>query len=139
MKPIKPVKWRKSTRPFFQEMVTIFPVFSNFKLTVIFTEELSKTAAYISDRDFISEPSAMDDVEAFTASNWRKGYSYIYLQPDAPTGTVAHEAYHAVCNIMRMAGAEEEHEVMAYHLGYVVDLISAFQLKVKGRFKGEKK
>jgi hypothetical protein len=69
----------------------------------------------------------------------RGGYANIHLNPEAPAGTIAHEAYHAICAMLKMAGAAEEHEVVAYHLSYVTDLIMAFQLKVKSRFKGKKK
>ncbi len=135
---LKAKKWRKWERPFFQELITYFPVFSNFKLTVIIAEDVNKAATYISDREFISEPKQTEGTEALTASNAVKGYAIIYVKPDAPAGTIAHESYHAVCAVMKMAGAEEEHEVVAYHLGYVVDLVAAFQKKVASRFKGEK-
>ena len=120
--------------PKFEELNHAFAVFG-FKLKVIIAEDIRSAAYYVADRDWLKEPQPGAGADAFTCSSSEAGYSIIYLQPNAPVGTVAHESYHAVCAMLKMIGAAEEHEVVAYYLGYIVDAIAAFNLKVAGRFK----
>jgi hypothetical protein len=130
-------RWKRKgmKTPKFEELFMPFPVFSNFKVRVIISDDLRSSALYIHDRDYLKEPFVGSGAEAFTCSSPEGGYSIIYLKPNPEMGTVAHEAYHAVCAILKMIGAEEEHEVVAYHLGYIVDAIVAFNLKIAPRFK----
>lgn len=130
---------RKKRKPKYQELVMFFPVFSNFKVRVIIAPDTVAAAYYIADRDYIADPQITDYAEAFTCSNSNNGWSIIYLTPDAMLGTIAHETYHAVTAMMKMIGAAEEHEVVAYHLGYIVNKIVEFNLKVAPRLtKGKK-
>jgi hypothetical protein len=55
--------------------------------------------------------------------------SWIILPFDAPCSSVAHEAWHAVRRMLDYCGAEQENEVVAYHLGYVVNKIIHFLIK----------
>ena len=130
-------QWRRKGMkpPKFEELVLRFPVMSNFKVSVVLAEDLKSAAFYIADRDYLREPNPGEGAEAFTVTSPTGGYSTIYLKPDSEMGTIAHESYHAVCNLLKFIGAEQEPEVVAYHLGYIVDAIVAFNLKVRGRFK----
>lgn len=130
---------RHSKKPFVQELVMHFPVFSNFKVTVILCEQPVIGGRYIADRDYLQEPpSYINETEAFTSSSMN-GYATIHLKPNAAIGTIAHEAYHAVVGMMKFVGATHENEVIAYHLGYIVDKIAEFNLKVAPRFERNKK
>lgn len=53
--------------------------------------------------------------------------SVIIIQPDASAGVIAHEAWHAVRRMLLHVGAELENEVVAYHLGYVVNHLTNFK------------
>lgn len=130
---------RKKRKPLLKELVMLFPVFSNFKVTVVIAPDPVAAAYYIADRDYLADPQITEYSEAFTASNPNRGWSIIYLTPDAKLGTIAHESYHTVTAMMKMIGAAEEHEVVAYHLGYLVDKIVDFNLKVAPRLLKEKK
>jgi len=137
----KKLQWKKYLRsragwkkPIMEELFLPFPIFG-YKVTVVIAEDLKSAAYYIADRDYLKDPHPGDGCEAFTISQPDGGYSIIYLKPNAGMGTIAHESYHAVCAMMEMIGASEEHEVVAYHLGFLVEAIVAFNLKVAGRFK----
>jgi hypothetical protein len=137
-KPLKP--WRNHwKKPKMEELFIPFPVFSHYKVTVVIAEDLKSAAYYIADRDYLKDPNPGDGCEAFTISQPMGGYSIIYLKPNPSMGTIAHESYHAVCAMMKMIGAAEEHEVVAYHLGFLVDAITAFNLKIAGRFTCQKR
>jgi hypothetical protein len=130
--------WRNDwKKPRMEELNYSCPTFSNFKLTVVFAEDLVLASHYIADRDYLQDPNSGDGCEAFTVSNL--SYAIIYLKPDAPAGTIAHESYHAVCALLKSIGATEEHEIVAYLLGDFVNIAMAFQKKVSGRFKCPKK
>ncbi len=131
-----PKPWRNNwKKPKFAEFSHVFPVFSNFKLSVIITEDAQRTARYLCDRDYLRDFDIPEETEATTVTSVASGYSIIYLKPDAALGTIAHEAYHAVTGMLKMIGAAEEHEIVAYHLGYIVNKIVEFNLKVAPRFK----
>ncbi len=124
---------RAGKKPKFVELSTTFPVFSNFKVSIFFSPEIRQTAFWVADRDYTGDHESTETAEAFTVSG--HGFSNIYFNPNARPGIIAHEAYHAVTNLLKMVDAQEEHEVVAYHLGYLVDLVIKFQEKTKGRFK----
>lgn len=57
----------------------------------------------------------------------KKGYQgYIFIKPNSPTSTIAHEAFHAACRIMFNIGselAEESEEPYAYLVGYITNIV----------------
>jgi hypothetical protein len=138
LQPTKP--WRNSWRvPQFYELVLTFPVFSDYKIVTTITKDLSETSRYIADRDYLKDHNGSDTADAFTATFPLKSLSRIYLLPDPDMGTVAHEAYHAVRALLERFGCKDDEEVIAYHLGYIVDQIAAFNLSVRSKFKKGKK
>ena len=50
--------------------------------------------------------------------------SCIVFHPFSSAGTVAHECWHAVRNMLLSVQAELDNEVVAYHLSYLVDKIT---------------
>ncbi len=121
--------------PKFYELDLFFPVFSNYKVKIVITREPIQVARYIADRDYLREPQPREVADAFTTSG--HGYSFVYLRPDTEIGTIAHEMYHAVEGLMDFIfpGAKRDEEVVAYHLGYIVDKAVEFNLKVAPRFE----
>ncbi len=65
-------------------------------------------------------------------------YSYIFLKPDASAGNISHEVYHAICNMFHYIGAEHEDEILAYHIGYLVDEIEKLKAIKLGTRKEKK-
>lgn len=130
---------RHAKKPFFQELVIYFPVFSNYKVTVLLCEQPIVAGRYVADRDYLSEPpTSVSESDAFTKTS-DYGYATIHLRPNSPIGDIAHESYHAISGLMRWLGAKHEDEVIAYHLGYLVDKIVEFKARVAPRFDRKKK
>jgi hypothetical protein len=130
-----PAKWRRGPIPQVEELNLPFSVFANYEIRVIVADDIEKAAWYITDRDYLRDPGNTTDSAAFTINSPAGGYSLVFIRPDSGVGTIAHESYHAVCGMLDMIGANEEHEIVAYHLGFVVDAIIEFQMKVARRFK----
>ena len=59
----------------------------------------------------------------------------IIIQPDANAGTIAHECWHCVRQMLLHMGATLDNEVVAYHLGYVVNRVTDFKNAKKKRRK----
>ena len=57
-------------------------------------------------------------------------FTYLFINPNAGNGTIAHECYHAICNLFKYVDAEHEEEIFAYHLSYLVDEIERLK-KIK--------
>lgn len=55
--------------------------------------------------------------------------SIIILNPNPKAGTVAHECWHAVRRMLLHTGCELDNEVVAYHLGYLVQQVHDFVKK----------
>jgi hypothetical protein len=101
-----------------------FPVFSDFTVHIEVTNDLGKTAeSYPEIADIANEINENTDAVTMYAQG---KVCYIFLQPDASAGTVAHEAFHAVENMMNYFEMELSGETSAYHLGYIVN--RAFKL-----------
>ena len=101
-----------------------FPVFSDFIIHVEVTNDLGKTAEkYPSIADIAGEIDDRTDAVTLYANG---KVCFIFLQPDASAGTVAHEAFHAVENMMSYFDMDLGGETSAYHIGYIVN--RAFKL-----------
>lgn len=123
--------------PEFREKQILFPVWSNYEMVIVVTSEssLMPTVSYVSDRDFNREPDLSPTCDACTIG--RAGKSYLFFQETATAGTIAHEAWHAVNHMLKgFAGAELEDELIAYHLGYLVDQITQFFNQEKANADG---
>jgi hypothetical protein len=101
-----------------------FPVFSDYCVHVEITSNLhksiSKYPACQSDGDFCEEHS-----DALTIGT--QEMSFIFLKRHVDAGTIAHEACHAVRNLLDTMGVGPDSETHAYHVGYVVNKITKFK------------
>lgn len=93
-----------------------FPTFRNFPIFLTKTSNLQKS---INEWEFKKKYDVPDHAHAITLYDSDSG-TYVFLPPDATIGTVAHECYHAVNNLMRHVGVEDE-EAIAYHLDFVIE------------------
>jgi hypothetical protein len=101
-----------------------FPVFSDFIVHVEVTKDIQKaTQKYPSVACSVDEIDNNTDAVTLYANG---KVCYIFLQPDASAGTVAHEAFHAVENMMSYFDMGLGGETSAYHIGYIVN--RAFKL-----------
>lgn len=53
--------------------------------------------------------------------------STLLLPLDCDAGTVAHECYHCIYRVMERIGADHENEIMAYHIGDLVQVVHNFE------------
>ncbi len=103
-----------------------FTVWSDFEVHVVFSNDLnaSKRARYHCD--------GPGNASAFFTRG-EGGHGHIFYKMDVAAETIAHEAWHAIHYMFEWAGVTEfDNETCAYHLGYLVGMISAFQAKVLG-------
>lgn len=92
-----------------------FPIFQNFTIHVVFTDDWRAEAVKLN-------ADLTDDSIAWTVSEGKAAHIIFPHHPDPDV--VAHETFHAIWALMKFAGAEMEEEVVAYHLGHVVELIT---------------
>ena len=100
-----------------------FRVF-NYTVEVVFTNYVFDYAKHIGG---LVEHTSEGHMEACTVSFPSTNRSVIVFQPDAPVGTVAHECWHAVRNMMHSIGAGLDDEVVAYHIDYLTQQAFDFQ------------
>jgi hypothetical protein len=101
-----------------------FPVFRGYLVYIIFTNDV--TAARAQRNDVLGVSDFGPGVEAMHGTDGR-GTSLLFFQEKASSGTIAHEAWHVVYELMRWIGASLEDEVVAYHLSYIVGQVVKFQ------------
>jgi hypothetical protein len=101
--------------------IVFFPIFCNYEVRIIFTHNLEKSfKRFKHTRDV--EPRA--GVDAVTIHVKNEDISYIFfLYKKSDTGTMAHEAYHVIEQLLELHDVGTHGEVAAYHLGYLVNQI----------------
>lgn len=104
-----------------------FPVFGNYGLRVIVARDLVKAQQRYPQTKNIEET---DKDAAFCVHVPDEIFSFMFLKPNASSGTIAHETWHVVHEVMRHIGAELDNEVVGYYIGHLVDEIQKF---VKGK------
>lgn len=97
-----------------------FPVFSNYTVEVIVSDNPAESRANRSEKYGVYE-------KPFHALHTSTGCgdSCMFFPKDADIGAVAHECYHAVSAIASWANVDDP-EFMAYHLGYLVKAVHKF-------------
>lgn len=110
-------------RPMGNERVATFLVpLYDYEIVVILCSDVNKSRTK-REKQFgtVGLGNAVGLTETFES-----GTSVIFLPHKPPPEDVAHECYHAVCNIMAHIGAKLEEEVVAYTLGYLVRKVTDF-------------
>ena len=99
-----------------------FPVFGGHFIHVEVAKDIRKAAAkYPTAKDLVAEMD--EETFAVTVTDTSKNMSFIFFPPSATPGDIAHEAWHAIRQMMIHKGVELDSETVAYHLGYLVDKI----------------
>ena len=98
-----------------------FPVFSNFTVHVEITQDIEKTIRKYPD---IADMAGEDDRDSDAVTVYGGGkMCFVFLNHDASVGTMAHEAFHVVENMMKLVGVKLKGEAPAYHIGYITERI----------------
>ena len=106
-----------------------FPVFCNYTVHIELAEDIhTAMRKYPTTRNISTE-----DVEAITVHKDDASFSFVFFKPNANAGTIAHESYHIVRRILKYMGCDVDNEVVAYHLGYLVNAITNFIRKGQRR------
>ena len=105
------------------ERVVRFPIFSDYTVHIIFTKDIkeSNIKRYGSFN--------VGDCDACHRSS-NNGHAHLFFKlGDCSSGNIAHEAWHAIHSLfIDFAGVGVmENEVVAYHLGHLVQEISYFK------------
>lgn len=101
-----------------------FPVFSGYNVHVELTSDIKKSfKKYKYTRNLDVD---LEDTHAIVIHVEGTGLSMMFLPHNASVGTIAHESWHAVRRMMEHVGAEQDNEVMGYHLGYLSQKIYNF-------------
>jgi hypothetical protein len=108
------------------EKIIYFPVFSNFQVHVVFSHDLSES--YRRRYGHSVDVTRTDAFHRYTEN----GHSHLFFSiGECPIGTVAHESFHVVwALLLQWAGVEKDaidNELVAYHLGYLVNEISSYR------------
>jgi hypothetical protein len=108
------------------ETRVLFPVFSNYDVLIVFTEDFNKSW----NARFISSLVTSDITTAFHWHNKPSdGHSRMFFKlGDCPTGVISHECWHCVRTMLiDWVGCALEDEVVAYHLDYLVQAVTDFK------------
>lgn len=100
---------------------------AGYVVHVIFTDDIKKSclARY-------GNCSARESAMAFVRHSTFEGRTHMFFPLNANEGTIAHEAYHVVHAMFDWCGVREfDNEMVAYHLGYLVEEIHKFKTEVK--------
>jgi hypothetical protein len=119
------MKIKKTKHGDYQTRVS-FPVFSDYDVLIVFTEDFQKSW----DARFASTVVTSAETQAF---HWHHkpndGHSRLFFKVgNCPSGVIAHECWHCVRTMLSewiRCGLEDE--VVAYHLDYLVQAVTDFR------------
>lgn len=104
-----------------------FPVFSDYRVHVEVSSDIKKSMQKYPE---IKHIDMDDNTNAIAVHEDDGNFSFIFFPYDVSVGTIAHESWHVIRNMMKFVGIELDSETVAYHLGYMVNHIVKF---IKGR------
>lgn len=107
-------------------LILNFPVFGDYVIHIEFAQHLHKAMSKYPSCEG-GEEFCEDHCDGITVDTHEM--TFIFLKPRVSVGTIAHEAWHGVHNMLKTVGVDLDSETVAYHLGYLVNKI----MKFKGR------
>jgi hypothetical protein len=105
-----------------------FPVFSKYKIQVIFTDDLEKSV----ERRF-NEVNDYEDTDGLHHKDKPNDcISYLLYRMNTDVDVYTHETWHAFQAMMRWVGASPsaDTEITAYHLGYIMKETHEFRKRL---------
>lgn len=117
----------------FRKMILEIPAF-HWTMEVVFTNsvvEYAKREGWQGGRNEVT-------TRAVTLFYDQEMKNVIIYQCSAEAGTIAHESWHAVRRMLVHVGAELENEVVAYHLGHLVQQTTLFKNSPRRKKKSAK-
>ena len=98
-----------------------FSVLNDYKVKIVLTRNLDK--ALKSYKHTTDVNSGGETTGGITVHVDCERLSYVFIPYGSSTGSMAHEAYHAIRHMLEECSIELENEVVAYHLGYLMNEI----------------
>lgn len=111
------------------EKIIEFPVFG-YWMHIIYTDDIQTSREKHADQIGAMDEILMSSIDGMHSNNKIKPDGWIFFTPESSTGTIAHEVFHSLWAMFKFYGAKLENEIVAYHLGYMLDKIMDFKLKV---------
>lgn len=115
-----------------------FPPY-NYRIYVIFTDNLIASADKLASQGKLHSNHGIDEcTDGFHVRLPNQSYSYLVLPYSAGINQIAHECYHSIVCMFDWISAQHEEELFAYHLGYLVEVVTHDQEKGKEKLKKAK-
>jgi hypothetical protein len=97
--------------------VITFPTYFDYKITIVFTHSIEKALKHYKIQ--MRVPPTPETVGLHVRGDFE---SHVFIPYDrGDTGTMVHEAYHAIWYMFEQHDLEMTNEAVAYHLGYLVN------------------
>lgn len=96
-----------------------FPALGDFEVRVLLSSNVKATSRAL-------HSNAEGDEACCITESEKPGMCWLVFGELPTIDHVAHEAYHAVVAMLQFTGAKREEEVVAHHLGYLVQQIFDF-------------
>lgn len=109
----------KKPKAYERQKKIYLPVFG-YTVSVVVTDDLQRSRTKrnsVIGHSYTVAPT----LRALHSFNNDKAKSWLFFQSAPSAGTISHECSHAVHRMFNWIGAENEIELFAYHLGYLVD------------------
>jgi predicted MPP superfamily phosphohydrolase len=98
---------------------------NDYRVQIVFCSDLVKA------KNSRSKAKAKEIKAIAFTQTFENKYSRIYFTLDkADAGTIAHECYHAVVNVLDYLEAKQDEEIVAYVLDYLVGEVTKFKEKL---------
>lgn len=112
-----------------------FPPYG-YRIYLIFTDNLVKTANNLSNQGFLRKNHGIDETtQGATVRLTNQNYVFILLNYNASINEIVHEVYHSLHTMFDWIGAEHEEEIFAYSIGYTVQMVTLDQEIAKKKFE----
>lgn len=105
-----------------------FPALCNYLVHVEFTADIAKTLLKYPETRNVDMTSCTTGLAIHVRDD---AHSFLFIYHKSNAGTIAHESWHVVRRMMEFADVDLENEVVAYHLGYLVNQVTDFQRRHK--------
>ena len=100
-----------------------FPALGNYRIRIVVTKDVRKYMLTCSEFKDIAMDGEHADTYAITLHQVGNNLTYIIFPFGASVGSIAHECWHAVRKMLLHLNAKLDNEVVAYHLGYLVNQV----------------
>lgn len=96
-----------------------FPALGGFEVRVILTKNVKATSRALHSNADGDEACCITETD-------KPGMCWLVFGENPTVDHIAHESYHAVVAMLQFTSAKREEEVVAHHLGYLVQKIFDF-------------